>query len=103
MQRLWIVAIFSILTSMGVLTVILGQYQMMDMVKTKNEKMIVDFRGLYTELEKESQAEELLQQQVAERQKEVKEMEEANVKPEIETKRKEYDTCQQELVRSFFL
>ncbi|XP_070403566.1 centromere-associated protein E-like [Nothobranchius furzeri] len=99
MKTFWIVSIFPILLSAGLLMVIMGQYKEMEMINTRDGEMMKVTKTVYDRLQYETRFKQSLESLIAAAQKSKKDLEASVVElsPRMEGKKKENDACQQEV------
>ncbi|CAJ1083350.1 uncharacterized protein si:ch73-347e22.8 [Xyrichtys novacula] len=104
MRIQWIVSIVSNLVSMGLLVIVMGQYQVLNIQKQREEKLKTEVQRLANEYANDDLSKVTMEKLLADGNKTMTELEAAMAKlsPELEKKRKDVDACQAEKVRSFF-
>ncbi|XP_054873767.1 uncharacterized protein LOC111585217 [Amphiprion ocellaris] len=95
----WIACVFSILVSMGVLMVIVGQRHVIEMLNKTEDRLKVESERLSKEHPHEVQLKDLAEKDFSQKLKEVEEMETVVVKllTGMEPKKEEVQNCQAEM------
>lgn len=103
MRVCWIVSILSTVVSMGLLMVNTGQYQMLAILNTRNEKLQKQSEKLYNQFLDEEIFKVTVENLVTQGKKVMKNLEDtvAKLNSEMEKKKTENDACQAEKVKHF--
>ncbi|XP_041867222.1 uncharacterized protein zgc:174935 [Melanotaenia boesemani] len=99
MRVYWILSSISLLISLGLFMVILGQQREMEMITMKNKELNWMSEKFYKKLQQEDDVKDLLQSVVTKGQTKLKDLEAeiANLGLEVETKKTDADACQAEM------
>ncbi|MEQ2222771.1 hypothetical protein ILYODFUR_029804 [Ilyodon furcidens] len=100
MQNLQILSLFSVLLSLGLLMVIMGQYKEMDILQQSNEQLTNSKQMAYNKLQHEIDFKRLLQDLKTKGVHILKDLEAelAKLTTQLEGKTHEISTCQEQLV-----
>lgn len=103
MRTPWILSIFPVLLSVGLVMVILGQYQEMELVNKRNADLQRSSKTTYNKFQYEATYKKSLEELLVKGDKAVKDLEATltSLAPQLESKTKESDTCQDQLVNKF--
>lgn len=103
MKTAWILSIIPILLSAGLVMVILGQYQEMEMVNKRNADVQQSSKTVDDKFQYEATYKKALEDLLVRGEKAIKDLEAtlANLAPQLESKTKESGTCQEQLVNKF--
>lgn len=103
MKTAWILSIFPVLLSAGLVMVILGQYQEMEMVNKKNADLQQSSNTINVKFQYEATYKKSLEDLLVRGEKTIKDLEAtlAGLTPQLESKTKESGTCQEQLVNKF--
>lgn len=95
----WIASVFSILVSVGVLMVILGQHHVIDMLSKTENRLKVEAERLSKEQPHEDQLKDLVEKEFSQKLKEVEEMETivVNLLTGMEQKKEQVGNCQADM------
>lgn len=103
MRTSWILFVFPILLSLGLLMVILGQFQEMDMINKKGDELQELSKTAYNRLQYEANFKKALDDLLVKGKKSIKDLEAALVDfaPQLDSKKTESLSCQEQMVKMF--